>query len=59
MLAWCITFLILALITAIFSLSGFTSFLLSEPEILPGIFIILSLVTLVAHKLTARKPPLS
>ncbi|UTA48512.1 DUF1328 domain-containing protein [Simiduia sp. 21SJ11W-1] len=58
MLSWVVTFLILALIAGFLGFGGVASASLGIAKLFFAVFIVLFLVTLVAHLLTGRRPPM-
>ncbi len=57
MLRWAITFLVLALIAALFGFTGVAVISMEMARILFGVFIILFLVTAVLHLFSGKSPP--
>lgn len=57
MLRWAITFLVLALIAALFGFTGVAVLSIEMARLLFGIFIVLFLVTAVLHIFGGKSPP--
>jgi uncharacterized membrane protein YtjA (UPF0391 family) len=58
MLGWALTFLIVAIIAAIFGFGGIATTAAGIAQILFVIFIVLFVASLIYHLLTGRSPPL-
>ncbi len=58
MLRWAITFLVIALIAAVFGFTGIVSVSIQIAQILFFVFLVLFIITAVMHILQGRKPPL-
>ncbi len=57
MLRWALTFLIVALIAAVLGFGGIAGFSMEIARILFVAFVVLFLVSVVAHMFTGRRPP--
>lgn len=58
MLSWALTFLIVALIAAVFGFGGIAASAVGIAQVLFFIFIVLFLVSLLYHLMTGRRPPM-
>jgi uncharacterized membrane protein YtjA (UPF0391 family) len=58
MLHWAITFLVIALIAAVFGFTGIVSVSIQIAQILFFVFLVLFIITAVMHILQGKKPPL-
>jgi uncharacterized membrane protein YtjA (UPF0391 family) len=58
MLQWAVTFLIIALIAAIFGFGGIAAVSVELARILFGVFIVLFLIAAVMHAARGKAPPL-
>ncbi len=57
MLSWALTFLVLALVAAALGFSGIASISMEMAQLIFLIFIVLFIITALAHVITGRKPP--
>jgi uncharacterized membrane protein YtjA (UPF0391 family) len=58
MLQWAVTFLVIALIAAIFGFGGIAVASIEIARIIFGVFILLFLIAAVMHALRGKAPPL-
>ena len=58
MLHWAVTFLVIALIAAVFGFTSIVALSVEAARILFGVFIVLFLITSVMHLLRSKAPPL-
>ena len=58
MLQWAFTFLVIALISALFGFTGLVVISVEIARMLFGVFLILFLITAVMHVVRGRAPPL-
>jgi uncharacterized membrane protein YtjA (UPF0391 family) len=58
MLHWAVTFLVIALIAAVFGFTSIVALSVEAARILFGVFIVLFLITAVMHLLRGKTPPL-
>ena len=58
MLRWAVTFLIIALIAAVFGFTGIVSVSMQIAQILFFVFLVLFLITAVMHVLRGKNPPI-
>jgi uncharacterized membrane protein YtjA (UPF0391 family) len=58
MLHWALTFLVIALIAAVFGFTGIVSVSIQIAQILFFVFLALFLITAVTHLLRGKSPPL-
>lgn len=56
MLSWALTFLVLALVAAVFGFGGIASGAASIAQILFGVFVVLFIVSIIANALGRRSP---
>jgi uncharacterized membrane protein YtjA (UPF0391 family) len=59
MLAWAITFLIIALIAAVLGFGGIAGTAIGIAKLVFYVFVVLFLISLVYHLITGRRPPVS
>lgn len=57
MLRWALSFLIVAIVAAVLGLSGIAGQSVDIARLLFGVFIVLFLISLIAHLVTGRRPP--
>ncbi|MCH9809386.1 MAG: DUF1328 domain-containing protein [Alphaproteobacteria bacterium] len=57
MIAWAITFLVIALIAAVLGFGGIAAVSVEIAQLVFWVFIVLFVVSLVYHLVTGRKPP--
>lgn len=58
MLQWAVTFLVIALIAAVFGFTGIVSVSMQIAQILFFVFLALFLITAVTHLLRGKSPPI-
>lgn len=58
MLQWAVTFLVIALIAAIFGFGGIAAVSIELARIVFGVFIILFIVAAIMHALRGKSPPI-